>query len=209
MSCPNRVQAEQLWQEGINYRWQKYGCFEHENLYKDHTRRVAESAEIIAAKTAYLNSEKAYVLGLLHDIGKRIPERLEDRFHGQEGYELMMSLGYLDVARICLTHSFHCQPILNSDTNYPAHWLDWVRSQLEGYIYDDYDRLIALCDMMTDNFSYVKIQDRVSSICTRYRMNQEQSQKLASRVFPLKDYFEEKCQCDIYELVIKNSKLSS
>ncbi len=35
----------------------------------DHSRVTAESARLIAAKTEELDAEKAYCMGLLHDIG--------------------------------------------------------------------------------------------------------------------------------------------
>lgn len=37
----------------------------------EHSLNVAKCAEIIAKNTEYLDSEKAFVLGLLHDIGRR------------------------------------------------------------------------------------------------------------------------------------------
>ncbi|WP_293909790.1 HD domain-containing protein [Deinococcus sp.] len=69
-----------------------------------HSVGVARAAELIAQKHLALDPERAYVLGLLHDIGRRGgPNR--DR-HILDGYEYLTGLGYADAARIALTHSF-------------------------------------------------------------------------------------------------------
>lgn len=39
--------------------------------WEDHSRNVARAAQRIAARCPEMNSEKAYVCGLLHDIGRR------------------------------------------------------------------------------------------------------------------------------------------
>jgi len=73
----------------------------------NHSRTVAHCAEKIALACDDMDSEKAYVLGLLHDIGRRFGVR--HLGHVSDGYSYMRALGYEDVARICLTHSFHNQ----------------------------------------------------------------------------------------------------
>ena len=52
-----------------------------------------------------MDAEKAYVLGLLHDIGRKFGVR--HLGHVSDGYRFMMSLGYDEAAKICLTHSFN------------------------------------------------------------------------------------------------------
>ena len=69
-----------------------------------HSRITAHCAEKIA-QYAGMDPEKAYVLGLLHDIGRKFG--VFHLKHVSEGYKYMMSLGYDEVARICLTHSFN------------------------------------------------------------------------------------------------------
>ncbi len=70
----------------------------------NHSRTCAHCAERIASLSG-MNPEKAYVLGLLHDIGRRFGKR--HLGHVSDGYSYMMSLGYDEVARVCLTHSFN------------------------------------------------------------------------------------------------------
>lgn len=69
----------------------------------NHCRVAAYAAEKIALSCG-MNGEKAYVLGLLHDIGRKFFVR--DLGHIYNGYRYMQSLGYFAVAKICLTHSF-------------------------------------------------------------------------------------------------------
>ena len=63
-----------------------------------------------------MNPDAAYVMGLLHDIGRR--EGIMDMRHIYAGYLFMSSLGYDDSARICLTHCFclHYTRILSQKT---------------------------------------------------------------------------------------------
>lgn len=83
---PSRKKAEEIWEQGIGYRLSSPYPYPLEKEYRFHTRGVAAAAEKIAARIPGMNGEKAYVLGLLHDYGKRIGEREENKFHGQEGY---------------------------------------------------------------------------------------------------------------------------
>ena len=69
-----------------------------------HSRTAAHCAEKIAWHSG-MNADKAFVLGLLHDIGRKFGVTYLK--HVSDGYSYMMSLGYDDVARICLTHSFN------------------------------------------------------------------------------------------------------
>ena len=50
------------------------------------------------------DKEKAYVLGLLHDIGRKFG--VYHMPHIYNGWHYMIELGYHDVARVCLSHSF-------------------------------------------------------------------------------------------------------
>ena len=62
---PTRDEAEQLLKEAEKLNPGPWG---------DHSRTVAHCAQCIAEKSG-LNSDKAYVVGLLHDIGRRFGKR--------------------------------------------------------------------------------------------------------------------------------------
>lgn len=49
----------------------------------------------------------AFVLGMLHDIGRRVGKT--DMRHALDGYYFALEKGYDMLAKICLTHSFDCQ----------------------------------------------------------------------------------------------------
>jgi HD superfamily phosphodiesterase len=75
----------------------------------EHSRNVALSAKLIAECCNELDSEAAYILGLLHDIGRR-EGKMQAR-HALDGYRFMLEQGYEDCARICLTHTFQCMDV--------------------------------------------------------------------------------------------------
>ena len=85
---PERAEAEQLVREAEAIYPGPWG---------DHSRVVARCAEAIAAACG-MDAEKAYALGLLHDIGRRFGHG--HLAHVYDGYAYMRSLGYEDAARI-------------------------------------------------------------------------------------------------------------
>ncbi len=74
-----------------------------------HSYHVADAAKIIAEHCDSLDSEKAFVCGLLHDIGRRTG--IAAVRHIIDGYDYAMSEGWDEVARVCLTHSFPVKDI--------------------------------------------------------------------------------------------------
>ena len=62
---------------------------------------------LIASRIDSIDGQKAYILGLLHDYGKMVRDAdNKEYFHGLTGYHEMNRLGFDDVARVCLTHTF-------------------------------------------------------------------------------------------------------
>ena len=95
---PARMEAERLLREAEQCNPGPWG---------NHSRVVAHCAEKIAGSCDGMDRDKAYVLGLLHDIGRKFGVR--HLGHVSDGYTYMMSLGYDEAAKICLTHSFNNQ----------------------------------------------------------------------------------------------------
>ena len=77
--------------------------------WKEHSLNVANAAKIVAGNCKELDSEKAYVCGLLHDIGRRTG--IAAVRHIIDGYDYSISQGWDEVARVCLTHSFPVKDI--------------------------------------------------------------------------------------------------
>ena len=191
-AIPSRTEAEELLREAESRNPGPWG---------NHSRTAAHCAEKIAEACEGMNPEKAYILGLLHDIGRRFGVR--HLGHVSDGYSYMMSLGYEEAARICLTHSFNNlttdEYIGRFDTTDEE--LELIRSELRKIKADDYDRLIQLCDALAGSEGVMSIEDRMNDVKRRY--GSFPKPKWDSNL-ELKRYFEEKAHRDIYDLVEKD-----
>ena len=133
-----------------------------------HSRHVAEAARAIAGADPDLDPEVSYILGLLHDVGRR--EGRTSIRHIIDGYNFLHPLGHEDSAKICLTHSFALQ---NTDAIF-GEWdcTDEERSFVDSYIqnleYTDYDRLLQLCDTLALFDGFVLMEKRMLDAALRY-----------------------------------------
>lgn len=168
----------------------------------DHSRVVAHCAEKIAQECDDMDSNKAYILGLLHDIGRKFGVR--HLGHVSDGYSYMMSLGYDEAAQICLTHSFHNQTtddyIGNFDTTKEEFQL--IQGTLKTVVMDEYDRLIQLCDAIGGAEGVLDIEERMNDVKKRYG---SYPQEKWDANLKLKRHFEEKMRKDIYSVVEKST----
>lgn len=162
-----------------------------------HLRVAAACAEKIAL-AAGMDGEKAYVLGLLHDIGRKFG--VKHLGHVYDGYHYMMDLGYDAVARICLTHSFS-RPTLEvyiGNRDVSREQQAELQNLLDEVEYDDYDKLIQLCDCLAGAEGVMDMEARMADVKRRYgRYPQEKWDANMG----LKAYFEDKCGGDIYTVV--------
>lgn len=190
---PTRIQAEQLLKEAEHCNPGKWG---------DHSRTAAHCAEKIAFACGDLDPEKAYILGLLHDIGRKFGTR--HLGHVADGYSYMQSLGYDEAAKICLTHSFHNQSITDyigkADTT--AEEMKLILDQLEAVEMDDYDRLIQLCDSLAGADGVCKMEERMEDVRRRYGSYPKEKWE---RNLELKKYFEDRMGKDVYTAVEKDT----
>lgn len=186
---PTRQQAEALLQEAEACNPGPWG---------NHSRITAACAEKIAALCEGMDAEKAYILGLLHDIGRKFG--VKHLGHVYDGYMYMLELGYEEVARICLTHSFSVPDIScyigNFDITEEQQKL--INDALHTCEYDDYDRLIQLCDCLAGAEGVMNMEERMADVKRRYG-NYPQD-KWDMNMY-LKALFEEKAGKDIYEIV--------
>lgn len=167
----------------------------------DHSRTAAHCAEKIAAAVG-LDPDKAFVLGLLHDIGRRYGKR--HLGHVSDGYTYMMELGYDEVARVCMSHSFNDQSLASyvghRDTTPEETAL--IERELATMVYDDYDRLIQLCDSLADAAGVVDIEERMADVKRRYG---DYPQNKWGMNLALKAHFEQLAGRSIYDVVEKDS----
>lgn len=164
----------------------------------DHSRVVAQCAEKIAAVCPGMDAEKAYVVGLLHDIGRKFGVRHFG--HIYDGYNYMEVMGYGAAARICVSHSFSIQRIEDYIGNFDVspEQQKIVENVLYGLKYDDYDLLIQLCDSIGTAEGPVRMEERMGDVKRRYG---GYPQKKWDKNMSLHLYFEEKSGRDLYELL--------
>ena len=136
---PTREEALKLIRDGLLFNPGPWG---------KHCLTAAHCAEKIASACGDMDVEKAYILGLLHDIGRKFGVR--HLGHVYDGYVYMKSLGYDEVAKICLTHSFNNHTIDEYIGKFDVtdEELIIIKTELAKTIYDEYDRLIQLCDCL-------------------------------------------------------------
>lgn len=191
---PTRVEAEKLLREAE-------GC--NPGPWGKHSRIAAGCAEKIAALCDDMDSEKAYVVGLLHDIGRKFG--VKHLGHVYDGYHYMRDLGYGDVARICLTHSFSI-PDLScyiGNRDIPLEQQEEINQLLHATVYDDYDLLIQLCDALAGADAVLDMEERMADVKRRYGSYPREKWE---RNLYLRKYFEEKTGQDLYEIVRTSKK---
>lgn len=190
---PTRDEAMALIRDGLSNNPGPWG---------KHSLTAAHCAEKIAAACGDMDTEKAYVLGLLHDIGRKFGVR--HLGHVSDGYTYMMCLGYDEAAKICLTHSFNNHTINEYIGKFDVsdEEMKMIKTELARTVYDDYDRLIQLCDSLAGAEGVLDIEDRMNDVKKRYGSYPQEKWDSNMR---LKRYFEKKMKKDIYLVCEKDS----
>lgn len=167
--------------------------------WEQHSRYVAECAGKIAAACPEMDSDRAYVCGLLHDIGRKFG--VSYLAHVYDGYHYLMDLGYAGAARVALSHSFNCKRlgdyIGKFDISEKAQ--EELKELLEEMEYDDYDRLIQLSDSVAMAEGIVSLEERMNDVKKRYG---GYPQEKWDRNVELRRYFEGKMGKDLYEVIL-------
>lgn len=166
--------------------------------WEAHSRVTAWCAEKIAQACPGMDAEKAWVLGMLHDIGRKFG--VKHLGHVYDGWRYMMQSGYDEAARICLTHSFNEGKLESyiGKFDITEEETKELRQALAQTSFDDYDRLIQLCDSIAGAEGVVNIEDRMNDVKRRYgRFPQSKWDKNLE----LKAFFEQMAGEDIYNVV--------
>lgn len=190
---PTREEALKLIRDGLLFNPGPWG---------KHCLTAAHCAEKIAGACGDMDVEKAYILGLLHDIGRKFGVR--HLGHVSDGYTYMMCLGYDEAAKICLTHSFnnHTVDEYIGKLDVSDEEMEMIKTELARTVYDDYDRLIQLCDSLAGAEGVLDIEDRMNDVKKRYGSYPQDKWDSNMR---LKRYFEKKMKKDIYLVCEKDS----
>ena len=146
---PTREEALKLIRDGLLFNPGPWG---------EHCLTAAHCAEKIASACGDMDVEKAYILGLLHDIGRKFDVTDE---------ELII-----------------------------------IKTELAKTIYDEYDRLIQLCDCLAGAEGVLDIENRMNDVKKRYGFYPHD--KWNSNM-NLKQYFEGKMNKDIYLICEKDT----
>ena len=146
---PTREEALKLICDGLLFNPGPWG---------KHCLTAAHCAEKIASACGEMDVEKAYILGLLHDIGRKFDVTDE---------ELII-----------------------------------IKTELAKTIYDEYDRLIQLCDCLAGAEGVLDIENRMNDVKKRYGFYPQD--KWNSNM-NLKQYFEGKMNKDIYLICEKDT----
>ena len=178
--------------------------------WEQHSLSVAHNARLIAQQVKHMDSDKAYVMGLMHDIGRRAG--VTGIRHIFDGYDYMMSLGEKDIARICLTHSFPIKDVKTFFGRYDCtpDQLDFLREYLEQREFDDYDILIQLCDAISLPGGACIMEKRLIDVALRHGLPDFTIEKWKAFMLT-KAHFDRLCGCNVYEIlpnVLENSSVN-
>ena len=173
----------------------------------DHSRYVAQACGCIASRCGGMCAERAYVLGLLHDIGRYAGVSSER--HLIDGYRLCVECGWEKAAQICISHAFMIQDIETSIGTFDVSREDYLFMErfVAGAVYDDYDRLVQSCDALALPDGFCLLEKRFVDVTIRYGVHPSTVDRW-KKTLELKAYFEHKIGCSIYTLlpgVIENS----
>lgn len=164
-----------------------------------HSENVGIAAKNIAHCIPELDEEKAYIIGLLHDIGRRVGI-VNIPTHVYEGYKYCVKKNWDEVARICMTHSY---VFMKDEFNYEPQTLE--EQEIKKYILgcgeaDDYDKLIQMCDALATDYGFVILEKRFVDVTRRYGIMEDYI-KGWDVTFEIKEDFERRMGCSVYDVL--------
>jgi HD domain len=198
MKIPSLPEAEELLQEAHSL---------NPGPWEAHSRYVAQAAQVIAEHLIDLDPHAAYILGCLHDIGRRFG--VTGMRHVIDGYRFLLSKGFDDAARISLTHSYPIKNVASGSAKWDgtAEEYQFVQTYLDEIEYDPYDRLIQLCDSLALPSGFCLLEKRFVDVALRYGYNPMATQKWKAYI-QIKEDFERQIGKSVYCLlpgVIENT----
>lgn len=165
-----------------------------------HSQHAALACKKIAEHCPHLDSEKAYLVGLLHDIGRRIG--IVQEKHMIEGYKYCLSKGWTKLAQTAISHGFMLKDIKSSVGKWDVSEEDYKLASkiIEEAEYDDYDRLIQMCDSLALPDRFCLLETRFVDVALRYGVNEHTTEKWR-KILEIKKYFDKVTGMDIYDIL--------
>ena len=163
MSIPSLELAEQLLKEAES---------RNPGPWVQHSRNVALAAKLIAENHPSLDPHRSFILGLLHDIGRR--EGVHHIRHVLDGYRFLYEMGYEDAARISITHAFPIAKIeaYFGENDCEPEELKFLEDFLSKLEFNDYDYLIQLCDAISLSTGFCLMEKRLVEVVLRNGINE-------------------------------------
>lgn len=175
-------------------------CISNPGVWVDHSRYVALACQNIAERCPHLDADKAYIFGILHDIGRYAGVTSER--HLIDGFRFCMERGWTKAAQICISHAFMLKDISTSIGVFDMPPED--KSFIAGFIreaeYDDYDRLVQLCDALALPSGFCLLEIRFVDVAIRYGMHPATIDRWKA-VLEIKRKFENIMGCSIYDVL--------
>lgn len=167
-----------------------------ENKWIMHSLYVGQAASRIA-KQLNLDVDYAATIGYLHDIGRII----DHKNHVIEGYKYLDNLGYPDIARYALTHSFIDNKISNTAGGVPKdkESYDFIKNYLDNIELNIYDNIVQLCDLFCLETGYTTFEKRLLDITKRKGVFPNSWEHFKS-IMELRDRIESMMDVSIYDL---------
>lgn len=175
--------------------------------WADHSRYVAQACKNIASHCKGLSADLAYIYGLLHDIGRYAGVSSEK--HLIDGYRYCMEYGWEKAAQICISHAFMIQDINTSIGTFDMSSEDYLfmKDFVANAVYDDYDRLVQLCDALAVPTGFCLLEKRFVDVTIRYGVHPATIDRW-KKILEIKEQFEKEIGGSIYTLlpgVVENS----
>ena len=147
-----------------------------------HSLNVGITAFNLATGLQDTDPQTAFVLGILHDIGRKFKTDMQ---HTIFGFEYLVSKGYPNEARICLTHShLHGERCANNEPAVPgwscpngiSTWDESVETDdltkfLRQTTYNSYDHILNIADLMATDSAILPVYDRLQDIKQRRKID--------------------------------------
>ena len=166
----------------------------NKELWIKHSVNVAIVAERLAEQLK-LDSKKAYVLGLVHDIGRRKKEHVGLR-HIIEGYNFLEEQGYKEESRVCLTHTFYSRNLVKpnltkANTNLTRNEIEFISNYINKNGFNIYDKILQIADNMGSATGINTVERRRTESMLRYGIT-DVSEKNLREIFKVQNEIEEK-----------------